>query len=113
MKKWNQPLVWGMIVASICSLGASYMALIGVFIGNSLNFVWCAVLLWVLYFYALYRFFTRPPEDPFIQNFVLILGILTVLFWGVGFMLICAYYASKTKAKNQLMSSRTNASNSD
>lgn len=42
-KKWSQPLTWGMIIAILNPLGVSYIALIGVVIGNTLTFVWCAM----------------------------------------------------------------------
>jgi hypothetical protein len=45
-KKWSQPLMWGMIIAILNPLGVSYIALVGVAIGNTLTFVWCAMLAW-------------------------------------------------------------------
>lgn len=38
-KRWSQPLMWGMIIAILNPLGVSYIALIGVVIGNTLTFV--------------------------------------------------------------------------
>ena len=52
-KRWSQPLTWGMIIAILNPLGVSYIALIGVVIGNTLTFVWCAMLAWAIYFYAI------------------------------------------------------------
>lgn len=43
-KKWSQPLMWGTIIAILNPLGVSYIALVGVAIGNTLTFVWCAML---------------------------------------------------------------------
>ena len=42
-KKWSQPLIWGMIFTILNPLGISYIALIGVALGNTLTFVWCAM----------------------------------------------------------------------
>jgi hypothetical protein len=52
--------MWGMIIAILNPLGVSYIALIGVAIGNTLTFVWCAMLAWAIYFYAIYLLCTRP-----------------------------------------------------
>lgn len=62
-KKWSQPLMWGMIIAILNPLGVSYIALIGVVIGNTLTFVWCAMLAWAIYFYAIYLLCTRPHDS--------------------------------------------------
>lgn len=51
-KKWSQPLIWGMIITILNPLGISYIALIGVALGNTLTFVWCAMLAWAIYFYT-------------------------------------------------------------
>lgn len=50
--------MWGMIIAILNPLGVSYIALIGVVIGNTLTFVWCAMLAWPS-IYAIYLLCTR------------------------------------------------------
>ena len=61
-KKWNQPLMWGTIIAILNPLGVSYIALIGVAIGNTLTF--CLVCnagvghLFLCHLFALYS----PPR---------------------------------------------------
>lgn len=55
--------MWGMIIAILNPLGVSYIALIGVVIGNTLTFVWCAMLAWAIYFYAIYLLCTRPHDS--------------------------------------------------
>jgi hypothetical protein len=70
-KKWSQPLMWGMIIAILNPLGVSYIALIGVAIGNTLTFVWCAMLAWAIYFYAIYLLCTRPHDSRLVQIYLL------------------------------------------
>lgn len=48
--------MWGMIIVIFNLLGVSYIVLIGVVIGNMLMFVWCVMLVWVIYFYVIYLF---------------------------------------------------------
>ncbi|WP_228261092.1 hypothetical protein, partial [Klebsiella pneumoniae] len=71
-KKWSQPLMWGMIIAILNPLGVSYIALIGVVIGNTLTFVWCAMLAWAIYFYAIYLLCTRPHDSRLVQIYLLL-----------------------------------------
>ncbi|MFK9877951.1 hypothetical protein ACJEQ9_25965, partial [Klebsiella pneumoniae] len=73
-KKWSQPLTWGMIIAILNPLGVSYIALIGVVIGNTLTFVWCAMLAWAIYFYAIYLLCTRPHDSRLVQIYLLLMG---------------------------------------
>lgn len=87
-KKWSQPLIWGMILALLNPLGISYIALIGVALGNTLTFVWCALLAWAIYFYAIYLLCTRPHESRSVQNFLLIMGTL-MLPWGLVLLITC------------------------
>ena len=82
-KKWSQPLTWGMIIAILNPLGVSYIALIGVVIGNTLTFVWCAMLAWAIYFYAIYLLCTRPHDSRLVQIYLLLMGTL-MLPWGVS-----------------------------
>lgn len=104
MQKWSQPLIWGMIIAILNPLGVSYIALIGVAIGNTLTFVWCAMLAWAIYFYAIYLLCTRPHNDRFVQIYMLIMSIL-MLPWGL--VLVFTFFASATTAHNQRVSSDT------
>ncbi len=63
-------------LALLNPLGISYIALIGVALGNTLTFVWCALLAWAIYFYAIYLLCTRPHESRSVQIFLLMMGIL-------------------------------------
>lgn len=74
--------MWGMIIAILNPLGVSYIALIGVVIGNTLTFVWCAMLAWAIYFYAIYLLCTRPHDSRLVQIYLLLMGTL-MLPWGV------------------------------
>ena len=87
-KKWSQPLIWGMIIALLNPLGISYIALIGVTLGNTLTFVWCALLAWAIYFYAIYLLCTRPHESRSVQIFLLMMGTL-MLPWGLVLLITC------------------------
>lgn len=87
-KKWSQPLIWGMIIALLNPLGISYIALIGVTLGNTLTFVWCALLAWAIYFYAIYLLCTRPNESRSVQIFLLMMGTL-MLPWGLVLLITC------------------------
>ena len=87
-KKWSQPLIWGMIIAILNPLGISYIALIGIALGNTLTFVWCALLAWAIYFYAIYLLCTRPHESRSVQIFLLIMGTL-MLPWGLVLLITC------------------------
>lgn len=87
-KKWSQPLMWGMIIAILNPLGVSYIALIGVVIGNTLTFVWCAMLAWAIYFYAIYLLCTRPHESRLVQIYLLMMGTL-MLPWGLVLLITC------------------------
>lgn len=53
MQKWSQPLIWGMVIAVIGPIMASFFGLAFTYFGT-LSVVWFAVLLWFLYFYAIY-----------------------------------------------------------
>ncbi len=70
-----------MIIAILNPLGVSYIALIGVVIGNTLTFVWCAMLAWAIYFYAIYLLCTRPHDSRLVQIYLLLMGTL-MLPWG-------------------------------
>ena len=87
-KKWSQPLIWGMIIAILNPLGISYIALIGIALGNTLTFVWCAMLAWAIYFYAIYLLCTRPHESRLVQIYLLMMGIL-MLPWGLVLLITC------------------------
>ena len=87
-KKWSQPLIWGMIIALLNPLGISYIALIGVALGNTLTFVWCALLAWAIYFYAIYLLCTRPHESRSGQIYLLMLRTL-MLPWGLVLLITC------------------------
>jgi uncharacterized membrane protein len=87
-KKWSQPLMWGMIIAILNPLGVSYIALIGVAIGNTLTFVWCAMLAWAIYFYAIYLLCTRPHDSRLVQIYLLLMGTL-MLPWGLVLLITC------------------------
>jgi hypothetical protein len=58
------------------SVRVSYIALIGVAIGNTLTFVWCAMLAWAIYFYAIYLLCTRPHDSRLVQIYLLLMGTL-------------------------------------
>ena len=102
MKKWNQPLIWGMIIAILNPLGVSYIALIGVAICNTLAFVWCAMLAWAIYFYAIYLLCTRPHDGRLVQIYLLIMGTL-MLPWGLVLLITCIM--NEIKANKQRTSS--------
>ncbi|HCM7228252.1 TPA: hypothetical protein N3282_003671 [Klebsiella aerogenes] len=102
MKKWNQPLIWGMSIAILNPLGVSYIALIGVAIGNTLAFVWCAMLAWAIYFYAIYLLCTRPHDGRLVQIYLLIMGTL-MLPWGLVLLITCIM--NEIKANKQRTSS--------
>lgn len=87
-KKWSQPLIWGMIIAILNPLGISYIALIGVALGNTLTFVWCAMLAWAIYFYAIYLLCTRPHESRLVQIYLLMMGTL-MLPLGLASLITC------------------------
>ena len=87
-KKWSQPLIWGMIIALLNPLGISYIALIGVALGNTLTFVWCAMLAWAIYFYAIYLLCTRPHDSWLVQIYLLLMGTL-MLPWGLVLLITC------------------------
>lgn len=87
-KKWSQPLIWGMIIAILNPLGISYIALIGIALGNTLTFVWCAMLAWAIYFYAIYLLCTRPHESRLVQIYLLMMGTL-MLPWGLVLPITC------------------------
>ena len=80
--------MWGMIIAILNPLGVSYIALIGVVIGNTLTFVWCAMLAWAIYFYAIYLLCTRPHESRLVQIYLLMMGTL-MLPWGLVLLITC------------------------
>jgi zinc transporter ZupT len=86
-KKWSQPLMWGMIIAILNPLGVLY-ALIGVVIGNTLTFVWCAMLAWAIYFYAIYLP-ARPHDSRLVQIYLLLMGTL-MLPWGLVLLITCS-----------------------
>ena len=87
-KKWSQPLIWGMIIAILNPLGISYIALIGIALGNTLTFVWCAMLALAIYFYAIYLLCTRPHESRLVQIYLLMMGTL-MLPWGLVLLITC------------------------
>lgn len=87
-KKWSQPLIWGMVITILNPLGISYIALIGVALGNTLTFVWCAMLVWAIYFYAIYLLCTRPHESRLVQIYLLMMGTL-MLPWGLVLLITC------------------------
>ncbi len=62
--------------------------LIGVAIGNTLTFVWCAMLAWAIYFYAIYLLCTRPHDSRLVQIYLLVMGTL-MLPWGVVLLITC------------------------
>jgi hypothetical protein len=45
MQKWSQPLIWGMVIAVIGPIMASFFGLAFTYFGT-LSVVWFAVLLW-------------------------------------------------------------------
>ncbi|WEJ89765.1 MAG: hypothetical protein P0Y63_01615 [Klebsiella huaxiensis] len=103
MQKWSQPLIWGMVIAVIGPIIASYFGLVLIYFG-SLTMAGIAVLLWVLYFYAIYLLCTRPHDDRFVQIYMLIMSII-MLPWGL--VLVFTFFASATKAHNQRVLSDT------
>ncbi|WP_434659918.1 hypothetical protein ACMYSL_21675 [Klebsiella sp. MISC125] len=104
MQKWSQPLIWGMIIAILNPLGVSYIALIGVAIGNTLAFVWCAMLVWAIYFYAIYLLCTRPHDGRLVRIYLLIMGTI-MLPWGLVLLITCIM--NEIKANKQRTSSST------
>ena len=74
--------MWGTIIAILNPLGVSYIALVGVAIGNTLTFVWCAMLAWAIYFYAIYLLCTRPHDSRLVQIYLL-------LPWGLVLLITC------------------------
>ncbi|VUS23313.1 hypothetical protein [Klebsiella huaxiensis] len=101
MRKWSQPLIWGMVIAIIGPITASFFGLVFIYLG-SLTVLGIAVLLWILYFYAIYLLCTRPHDERFVQIYMLIMSIL-MLPWGL--VLVFTFFASATKAYNQRVSS--------
>ena len=97
-KKWSQPLMWGTIIAILNPLGVSYIALVGVAIVNTLTFVWCALLAWVIYFYAIYLLCTRPHDSRLVHIYLLVMGAL-MLPWGLVLLITCIM--TEIKANNQ------------
>jgi uncharacterized membrane protein len=76
-----------MIIAILNPLGISYIALIGVALGNTLTFVWCAMLAWAIYFYAIYLLCTRPHESRLVQIYLLMMG--TLMLPGLVLLITC------------------------
>ena len=103
MQKWSQPLIWGMVIAVIGPIMASFFGLAFTYLGT-LSVVWFAILLWILYFYAIYLLCTRPHDERFVQVYMLIMSIL-MLPWGLE--LIFTFFASATAAHNRRVSSNT------
>ncbi|HCB1499418.1 TPA: hypothetical protein MYO83_002265 [Klebsiella michiganensis] len=103
MQKWSQPLIWGMVIAVIGPITASFFGLVFIYLG-SFTVLGLAVLLWGLYFYAIYLLCTRPHDDRFVQIYMLIMSIL-MLPWGL--VLVFTFFASATKAYNLRVSSDT------
>ncbi len=103
MQKWSQPLIWGMVIAILGPIMASFFGLAFTYFGT-LSVVWFAVLLWFLYFYAIYLLCTRPHDERFVQVYMLIMSIL-MLPWGL--VLIFTFFASATAAHNLRVSSNT------
>ena len=97
MQKWSQPLIWGMVIAVIAPITVSFFGLAFIYLG-SLSVVGIAVLLWVLYFYAIYLLCTRPHDDRFVQIYMLVMSIL-MLPWGV--VLVFTFFASAPTAHNR------------
>lgn len=104
-KKWSQPLMWGMIIAILNPLGVSYIALIGVVIGNTLTFVWCAMLAWAIYFYAIYLLCTRPHDSRLVQIYLLLMGTL-MLPWGLVLLITCIMRDDKGQSGTHVITSR-------
>lgn len=75
MQKWSQPLIWGMVIAVIGPITASYFGLVFIYFG-SLTVLGIAALLWILYFYAIYLLCTRPHDERFVQIYMLVMSIL-------------------------------------
>ena len=75
MQKWSQPLIWGMVIAVIGPITASYFGLVFSYFG-SLTVLGIAALLWILYFYAIYLLCTRPHDERFVQIYMLVMSIL-------------------------------------
>ncbi|PXW46967.1 hypothetical protein DET57_10425 [Klebsiella oxytoca] len=103
MQRWSQPLIWGMVIAVIGPITASFFGLVFIYLG-SFTVLGLAVLLWGLYFYAIYLLCTRPHDDRFVQIYMLIMSIL-MLPWGL--VLVFTFFASATKAYNLRVSSDT------
>lgn len=59
-----------------------------VVIGNTLTFVWCAMLAWAIYFYAIYLLCTRPHDSRLVQIYLLLMGTL-MLPWGLVLLITC------------------------
>lgn len=53
MQKWDQPLIWGMVIAVIAPIVVSFFGVAFISFGSP-TVLWFAVLLWLLYFYAIY-----------------------------------------------------------
>ncbi|QGN36997.1 hypothetical protein GJ746_06640 [Klebsiella oxytoca] len=101
MQKWSQSLIWGMVIAVIGPITASYFGLVLIYFG-SLSIMGLAVLLWGIYFYAIYLLCTRPHDERFVQIYMLVMSIL-MLPWGL--VLVFTFFASATAAHNQRVSS--------
>ncbi|HBW8901601.1 hypothetical protein [Klebsiella quasipneumoniae] len=97
MPKWSQPLIWGMVIAVIGPITASYFGLVFIYFG-SLTVLGIAALLWILYFYAIYLLCTRPHDERFVQIYMLVMSIL-MLPWGV--VLVFTFIASANTAHNR------------
>ena len=106
-KKWSQPLIWGMIIAILNPLGISYIALIGVVIGNTLTFVWCAMLAWAIYFYAIYLLCTRPHDSRLVQIYLLLMGTLMLPWGGVLLITCCMNEIKANKPRSSSSQSET------
>ena len=97
MQKWSQPLIWGMVIAVIGPITASYFGLVFIYFG-SLTVLGIAALLWILYFYAIYLLCTRPHDERVVQIYMLVMSIL-MLPWGV--VLVFTFFASANTAHNR------------
>ncbi|QGU14208.1 hypothetical protein GNG27_05865 [Leclercia sp. 119287] len=104
MQKWDQPLIWGMVIAVIAPIVVSFFGVAFISFGSP-TVLWFAVLLWLLYFYAIYLLCTRPHDDRFVQTYMLTISIF-MLPWGL--VLAFTFFASATKAHNQRISSDSN-----
>jgi hypothetical protein len=101
MQKWSQSLIWGMGITVIAPITVSIFGL-ALIAFNTLTLLGLAVLLWGLYFYAIFLLCTRPHDERFVQIYMLVMSILT-LPWSI--LLVFAFFASATKAHNQRVSS--------